>query len=115
MLRIIEDGERREFTVDGSVIYYTPATWSGMQAAREAARNQSTLRITEGAVERELLRSNVVGWDNVQDAAGKPVPFTHEALMHLPPTVIDTLLVSIYVEVKKEEIEQGNSEGSSTT
>jgi hypothetical protein len=114
-LRIFDDGQRQEHRSRGSTIYYTHAGWGEVRQIRQECRDPETLRPEEGAVEEAILRRHVVGWDNVLDAEDKPVPFTHEALLFLPPLEVDILLGKIYSAVREEEEEQGESESSSST
>lgn len=113
-LRIVED-DRHEFKVDGSVIHYTKVGWGELREIRESVRDKDTLRIAEGDVEERLLLKHVLGWENILNRAGEPVPFSHNFLLRLPPMVIDVLVAAIYAAAREESEKQGESEGSSST
>jgi hypothetical protein len=116
MLKIYDDGQQLDHKVSGAVIKYTKLGWGELREIREECRDPETLRIEEGAVEEEILRRHVHGWDEkVVDANGAPLPFSFDALLHFPPIEIDTLIFVICAAVREEEKAQGEFESSSTT
>jgi len=62
----------------------------------------------------EVLEYALVGWDNVLDEEGKPIPFDKKLILGLPAEVVDKLeaeINSYYLKKKeKEEEELKNSE-----
>ena len=114
-LKIIEDGKTRDLTLAGSVFHWTPCGWGELIEIRTDIRDADTLRVADGALERRLLMAHVCGWENVLDAAGKPLGFSHDALYRLPAWVIDRLVQEILGGVQEEQTEQADLDDSSTT
>lgn len=114
-LVIDNDGAHREYPVAGSVIVYSLCGWGEVQALREECRDEgNALRVDGVKLNEELLRRHVHGWENVQDRAGKAVPYSLDALMHLPAAIVEDLIVCILSAATAEQEEQGNSGGSSS-
>ena len=113
-LTIIDNGDRHEFKVKGSVIYYTRLSWGAARDFREEARDPQTLRIDPAAVEESVLGKHVIGWENVVDREGKPVPFNLAHLLLLPQIHVDALLTLIQMDVVTEEKEQADLEEASS-
>ncbi len=114
-LKIIDDGERREFRKGSSVVYYTVLPWGKLQEARNATRDPEQFLVDRHALNEELLKRHVIGWEGVLDKEDKPVPFSHEALLKLPALIVDELLTAIWSLALEEMEDQGESESSSTT
>ncbi len=114
-LRILDDGQHRDLTLSGSVFHWTPCGWGELIETRTAVRDKDTLRVLDGALERRLIMAHVFGWENVEDASGAPIPFSHDAMFELPAWVIDRLVNEILNGVQEEQKEQADLEDSSTT
>jgi len=114
-LAIIDNGDRHEYKIKGSVIYYTRLPWGGARDMREDARNPTTLRVDPAGVEEAVLRKHVVGWTNVLDRGGKPVPFSLDMLLMLPQIHVDTLLTMIQMDVVTEQEEHADLPAPSAT
>lgn len=114
-LTIIDNGDRHEFKIHGSVIYYTRLSWGAARDFREEARDPQTLRIDPAAVEEAVLEKHVIGWENVVDRAGKPVPFNLSMLLLLPQIHVDALLTLIQMDVVMEQEEQADLPEPSST
>ncbi len=112
-LIIIENGDRQEYRIHGSTIYYTKVGWGELNQIRTELREKDGFRVDTEAVEEEVLRKHVCGWEGVEDPGGKPVPFTFEALLHLPHRIVETVLLFITSSATQEQEEQADLSDSS--
>ena len=114
-LVVVSDQTRQAYRLSGSTIWYTPCGWGEYQELRRRVRDEKTLRTDELEITRRVLEAHVVAWENVVDPDGKPVPFTLAAFWHLSPIIIQSLEIAICSAVVKEDGEQKNLNGSSST
>jgi len=116
MALIISNGAPpKELKLGGGVILYTPCGWGQYQKFRRECRDDRLLIVDEMRVDELVLAAHVKGWRDVQDPDGNDVEFSLDALRALAPVTVQIILNHIIEQVREENEQQGNSDGSSTS
>lgn len=88
-IQIVKDDERHVYKTDGSSVYYRRVS----TAKRGAIVRKHTKRGKTNWVEvtADLVRTIIVGWENVQDN-GNTIDFTPETALLLPDDILSDIL-----------------------
>lgn len=103
-IRLIEEDERLTFVYEDAKLFYRRMPHDKKATLLQRCTEvKKRVEVTDNAkFMREMLKRTVTGWEGFVDSSGDPVPFTHDALMMVPETV-----VSAFVDHMDEE---GNEE-----
>lgn len=91
MIKLVNEKAEKKFSFEDSVLIYTEILPRDLEKAYQ--KWQTVDRETKEGVfdifnlRDEILNSHVVGWENVVDTDGTPVPFSSEFIAALPSEV----------------------------
>lgn len=104
-IKLVSKAERLKFEIADSTIHYRRISLD--EKKRLLRKNKVRGVIDELGLSEDMLRTAVLGWDNVL-SDGEPVAFDPDLVMHLPDDVIRELVPLLEAATHEDAESLGN-------